>query len=758
MGAHLSNLAARAIGIESPAPPCPEPCSGDIVAGAGAGAGVAYRGDAGAAGNCHADCLDAGPGTMCFEPDPYSVTKQAQWKYFGAGEGSYDSVQQVTYVGQGAGSWERQEVVSHTGYRWRPLCITLITCVLLVAACIIVIPLLMPAQRDTGFDIPAAQDCSLGAHDWKNLWDETKQNYCCQTQSVGCPSAVATPVKIVHFTHYVTRVHRVPHPVADYVEVPVPHVEVRHVYREERPYECDEGLEDVKKWDTKHKRYCCFLRKIACPTKVVKHDKYITVMKPKLIPKYIPMKATENKTVVVPQYYPKEIEPKPIKVSVEQPPKIIYQPVNETRYIRVPVPGKPRIVVQEKPVPVEMPPEVVKVYDHIKVHPFEVKEPPVHHHHFDCNAGYSNWYFGWSPKKKTWCCEDSNRGCPGTWHGSAHLHIHTHVGQATGHIYDCDAGFSNWLHGWSDSKKSWCCDKFHVGCAPHSCSGTDVGMKGCARTTLSPLKCDAVCTHAGESVSCMERIHWTKQNVFQGRGNACALAYSKVQVECSICRGCSIEEAGCTVNVATSAAFDCNAALSNFFRAWSPSKKQWCCTQEGKGCEGNSPPHVDPGFGMVWKHVQVHGYWTWQAVGGGHVKLPYDCHAGLANFQIGWSSGKRAWCCSKQHLGCGAVGGAASAAGAAGGFAAGAAGATGGEFVHHTTVVMDHAAHGNPPAMAARGMMWHWAHSGGHWHWVQIHAGGHLPFDCEAGFAKWQTGWSGSKKQWCCQNMGKGCQ
>ena len=93
----------------------------------------------------------------------------------------------------------------------------------------------------------------------------------------------------------------------------------------------------MKKWDTKHKRYCCFLRKIACPTKankcglpaslgaplccllvhvptanmhkddsemswlgwpkfcfssqVVKHDKYITVMKPKLIPKYIPMKA-----------------------------------------------------------------------------------------------------------------------------------------------------------------------------------------------------------------------------------------------------------------------------------------------------------------------------------------------------------------------------------------------------------------------------------------------------------------------------------
>ena len=31
----------------------------------------------------------------------------------------------------------------------------------------------------------------------------------------------------------------------------------------------------------------------------------------------------------------------------------------------------------------------------------------------------------------------------------------------------------------------------------------------------------------------------------------------------------------------------------------------------------------------VWKHVQVNGYWTWQAVHGhGFVSAPYDCHAG----------------------------------------------------------------------------------------------------------------------------------
>ena len=65
----------------------------------------------------------------------------------------------------------------------------------------------------------------------------------------------------------------------------------------------------------------------------------------------------------------------------------------------------------------------------------------------------------------------------------------------------------------------------------------------------------------------------------------CALAYSKVQVECDVCRACSIqdrvqvecdvngirfcavEEAGCSVHAAASDPFDCAAALNNFFRA-----------------------------------------------------------------------------------------------------------------------------------------------------------------------------------------------
>ena len=59
------------------------------------------------------------------------------------------------------------------------------------------------------------------------------------------------------------------------------------------------------------------------------------------------------------------------------------------------------------------------------------------------------------------------------------------------------------------------------------------------------------------------------EHQFHGRDNACALSYSQVQVECDICRGCSIEAAGCSVaHVATSEPYDCDAALNNFFRAW----------------------------------------------------------------------------------------------------------------------------------------------------------------------------------------------
>lgn len=54
---------------------------------------------------------------------------------------------------------------------------------------------------------------------------------------------------------------------------------------------------------------------------------------------------------------------------------------------------------------------------------------------------------------------------------------------------------------------------------------------------------------------------------------------------------------------------------------------------------GDSPPSVSAGAGMTWKHVQVNGFWTWTAVhmagAATATALPYDCHAGLANWMLG---------------------------------------------------------------------------------------------------------------------------
>merc|ERR1712150_378478 len=74
---------------------------------------------------------------------------------------------------------------------------------------------------------------------------------------------------------------------------------------------------------------------------------------------------------------------------------------------------------------------------------------------------------------------------------------------------------------------------------------------------------------------------------------------------------------------------------------------------------------------------------------------PYNCAEGYANWQAGWSVGKKEWCCRVHHKGCPGTGG-------------GGCGTT------------------SPP------------------------------FDCEAGFANWMAGWSVAKKSVLLQNSGQG--
>jgi len=112
---------------------------------------------------------------------------------------------------------------------------------------------------------------------------------------------------------------------------------------------------------------------------------------------------------------------------------------------------------------------------------------------------------------------------------------------------------------------------------------------------------------------------------------------------------------------------------------WEHAKSVWCCRNHHKGCPLTPPPYVPP-------YVPP--------TAPARPPDPYNCADGFANWQAGWSVGKKAWCCRVHGKGCAGQIGCATTS---------------------------------------------------------------KPYDCVAGYANWMAGWSVAKKAWCCKNEGKGC-
>lgn len=110
---------------------------------------------------------------------------------------------------------------------------------------------------------------------------------------------------------------------------------------------------------------------------------------------------------------------------------------------------------------------------------------------------------------------------------------------------------------------------------------------------------------------------------------------------------------------------------------WSLRKRRWCCRVHHKGCPGPVPT-LGPTVGPTSPRPPPD---------------PYNCAEGYSNWQVGWSIGKKAWCCKVHGKGCPATGCVTTSP----------------------------------------------------------------PYDCDAGYANWMAGWSIGKKAWCCKNRGKGC-
>jgi len=95
---------------------------------------------------------------------------------------------------------------------------------------------------------------------------------------------------------------------------------------------------------------------------------------------------------------------------------------------------------------------------------------------FDCNIAFNNWVAAWSEPKKQWCCVHARRGCPTTTPVRPTIQIPVPVpapappvfqvppAPVTSLPFDCNAGFVNWVAGWSWAKKAWCCAHANRGC------------------------------------------------------------------------------------------------------------------------------------------------------------------------------------------------------------------------------------------------------------------------------------------------------
>ncbi|CAK8988512.1 unnamed protein product [Durusdinium trenchii] len=418
---------------------------GGAVYGAGGGArgGVVIAGDRGGVAGAEVDPC----GGCFFEADPAAVRTEEKWVYVGDGRGSYAQATQMQMVGHGQGEFEKQTHAQVTGYRCRACCVAL-GCFLLILA------LLLPIGFANNWWMSyfhAADPCMANSPAFMARTDvealSTRQTCCARGYVHFCvPTGTPRPQTLVVHDQYYTRVKDVPvpHTVTVPIPAPPPKVITHKVMVHTHVYDCDSGLADYKHtWTPKKQRYCCYLRHIACHTRVTYRPHYHTITKVKhiTVPVHVPIPAPPpavvNKVVNVPIHDPPQV----IKVPVPGKPHVVPKYVHKKVPVPVPQPTPPKYHTVRVPVkirdpgktikvPVQMPPRtIVKnrvIYKtrHVKVQ-----------HIYDCNAGYSNWHSGWSSAKKSWCCSHESKGCPGDHSGHLTKTVVTHVTSHMGPEY-----------------------------------------------------------------------------------------------------------------------------------------------------------------------------------------------------------------------------------------------------------------------------------------------------------------------------------
>merc|ERR1712107_733295 len=189
---------------------------------------------------------------------------------------------------------------------------------------------------------------------------------------------------------------------------------------------------------------------------------------------------------------------------------------------------------------------------------------------YDCDAGFSNWALGWSASKKAYCCNTYSKGCPTTAPPLVPIPAPAPMSipmpaPTTMHVYDCDAGYSNWEKGWSTTKKVFCCLHKKIGCptAPPQPSPAPqpvpvpvpvpVPIPAPAPIIQAPAPAPVVTTS-----SCPSGLPPSGLPPAADKGP-----------------------------------YDCEAGYHPCYKClvkhWSSNKLDWCCKEKNKGCKSNTP-------------------------------------------------------------------------------------------------------------------------------------------------------------------------
>ena len=259
------------------------------------------------------------------------------------------------------------------------------------------------------------------------------------SRNLQCGAEADAPEAQVHKIvrrHYRTVYRQIPKNHYVHVQMPrqAPIVHNVQIMTPPREYDCQAyGSQPSPSWSSKHTRWCCYKYRMFCPHHVVDKDIYHTVTRVRRVHVPVPDPMPAHAPIIHTIHHPYHVPSPPEYVHVNVPGPTVVKPVVVKESVPYPVPQPPQVINVNKPypvhirdpdryvkVPVPSPPHVITHY-HTRWNTVVDESHVVHD--YDCHAGFSNWYHGWSGAKKSWCCAHRQMGCPGSWHGNWHHHV-----------------------------------------------------------------------------------------------------------------------------------------------------------------------------------------------------------------------------------------------------------------------------------------------------------------------------------------------